>query len=140
MDSVNENITLLVAFATRDGDAIPKGHFGEAPRFDIYRLSETMVERVASVHNPRTGASRSDHQQTGRGGGGIGRFLGEHGAQVMVSRGFGPNIQRMRRRFLPVKVDLDSVAGAIGLLQANWPTVQAQWLQGEERKHLVLRR
>ena len=58
----------------------------------------------------------------------------------VVSRGVGPNVQRMRRRFLPVKVDLDSVAGAIGLLQANWPAVQAQWRQGEERKHLVLRR
>jgi hypothetical protein len=60
--------------------------------------------------------------------------------QVVPSRGFGPNIQRMRRRFLPVKVDLDSVAGAIGLLQANWSAVQAQWPHGEARKHLVLRR
>lgn len=56
----------------------------------------------------------------------------------MVSRAFGQNIVRMRERFLPVKVDTEEVAAAIGLLQRHWGQVQSRWLQGQARQHLVL--
>jgi predicted Fe-Mo cluster-binding NifX family protein len=138
---------LLVAFATSDGISIPKGHFGEAPRFEIYRLSATSAIKVDSVGSPhadgdRGGESRGHHHH-GPGGGqkgaGIGRLLGTHGVQVMVARAFGPNVKRMRQRFLPVKIDLEQVMDAIALLQHHWDRVQEHWSQGEGRKHLVLR-
>lgn len=137
-----ESSGLVVAFATLDGDAIPKGHFGEAPRFDFYRLTAVSATRVGTVTNPRTGELQGHPPHADSGGhkgGGTGRLLGTHGAQVMVSRAFGSNIKRMRRRFLPVKLNLENVDDAISLLQANWPLVQAYWLQGAGRKHLVFR-
>jgi len=126
VDEKMERSGLVVVFATLDGDAIPKGHFGEAPQFDFYRLTADSATRVGSMINPRTGELQGHPPHADSGGhkgGGIGRLLGTHGAQVMVSRAFGPNIKRMRQRFLPVKLNLENVDDAISQLQANWPLV-----------------
>ena len=136
--------TLMVAIASEDGERMPKGHFGEAPRFELYRMDADTATWLRSVDNPRA-ASQHDQQDHHHGhgenhhGGGIGRLLGGEGAQVMVSRAFGANIKRMRQRFLPVVVHCERVTDAIALLQFQWGRVGEHWNQGEARKHLVLR-
>jgi predicted Fe-Mo cluster-binding NifX family protein len=135
--------SLIVAFATLDGAAIPKAHFGEAKQYEIYRITAHNATRLESVTNPKAGEGHgvgSHHHHAGGGGkgAGIGRLLAEHLVQVMVSRAFGQNIVRMREHFLPVKVDTEEVAAAIDLLQRHWGQVQSRWLQGQARKHLVL--
>lgn len=140
--------TLVVAIASDDGEHMPKGHFGAAPRFELYALEADNATWLRSIDNPRANTSSSPdagdaHHSHGPGsshqGGGIGRLLGGEGAQVMVSRAFGANIKRMRQRFLPVVVQRDRVSDAIALLQSQWERVEQHWQQGEQRKHLVLR-
>ena len=135
--------SLVVAFATLDGAAMPKAHFGEAQQYEIYRITADDSVRLESVINPKPGeghgaGSHHHHAHGGGKGAGIGRLLTEHRVRVMVSRAFGQNIVRMRERFLPVKVDTEEVAAAIGLLQRHWGQVQSRWLQGQARQHLVL--
>ena len=139
----NDADSLIVAFATVDGIAVPRVRFGEAKQYEIYRITADDAMRLESVANPKAGeghGARSHHHASGGGkAAGIGRLLAQHGVQVMVSRAFGQNIVRMRERFLPVKVDTEEVAPAIGLLRSHWSQVQSRWLLGQARKHLVLR-
>lgn len=137
---------LIVAIATLDGSQVPRSHFGQAQQYEIYRLSRDGATKLQSVANPHARKTLDDasHQQhNARGeegrGAGIGRLLGGHGVQVMVSRAFGQNIMRMRERFVPVKVDTADVDAAIGLLQSHWDAVVSCWSEGNDRKHLVLR-
>lgn len=136
---------LIVAIAVDGVDNLPDDHFGAAPRFDLYRLSEDTADRFASIPNPRAGHDhRHPHGHANGDGGehhgaGVGRLLDERGVQVMVSRAFGQNIVRVRQRFLPVKVSVKKVDQALALLQANWGRVSQSWRDGEQRRHLVLR-
>lgn len=143
---MNDSTDLLtVAVATIDGESMPKSHFGEAPRFDLYRLDGGPARFLKSVSNPmseRAGDHRDHKHAPGEHTGhaaGIGRMLAMHGAEVMVSRAFGANIQRMRQRFLPILVHREQVAEALSLVGQHWPRVLEHWRQGENRKHLVLR-
>jgi predicted Fe-Mo cluster-binding NifX family protein len=146
-EPMEQNIEdLIVAVATVDGAQMPSSHFGQAPQYEIYRVSRVGATRLQSVANPHPRETHDDapHQHHhGRGeegrGAGIGRLLGGHGVQVMVSRAFGQNILRMRERFVPVKVDTADVDAAIGLLQSHWDAVVSCWSEGNDRKHLVLR-
>ena len=139
---------LIVAIASDDGVQMPKGHFGAATQYELYEMSADSATWLRTVSNPRAGAAHGDsedgHHHHGDGakhqhGGGIGRLLGNEGVQVMASRAFGANIKRMRQRFLPVVVHCEQVKDAIVLLQSQWPRVEQHWVQGEQRKHLVLR-
>jgi predicted Fe-Mo cluster-binding NifX family protein len=136
--------SLVVAFATSDGFEIPRAHFGEARRYEIYRISSESTMWLDSVVNPKNGErdDQENHEhhanRNGRGSG-IGRLLSLHGVQVMVSRAFGQNIVRMRQKFLPVKIDAEELDSAINLLQTEWDEVRMRWSQGAERKHLVLK-
>jgi len=139
----NDADGLIVAFATVDGVAIPKAHFGEAQQYEIYRIKADDATWLESVTNPHAGeghggGSHHRHEHGGGKGAGIGRLLAQHRVQIMVSQAFGQNIVRMRERFVPVKIDVDDVEAAIGLLQRHWDQVQSRWLQGQARKHLVL--
>jgi len=109
----------------------------------IHRQSYLKLESVVNLHAADGHDASSHHHRhssdgSGRGAG-IGRLLGQYGVQVMVSRAFGPNIKRMRQRFVPVKIDADRLTTAVALLQSHWDRVQSCWLEGEGRKHLVLR-
>jgi predicted Fe-Mo cluster-binding NifX family protein len=73
---------LIVAFATLDGAAIPKAHFGEAQQYEIYRITTDDATRLESVTNPKAGeghgAGSHQHHEHGDGkGAGIGRLLAE---------------------------------------------------------------
>jgi predicted Fe-Mo cluster-binding NifX family protein len=140
--------SLVVAFSTLDGFSISKIHFGEAVQFEIYRISAETSQKLESLINPHAtegheaGSHHHHHPSDSKGsekGAGIGHLLGQHGVQVMISRSFGANIKRMRQRFVPVKIDADNVKTAVGLLQSNWDLVRSSWLQGADRKHVVLR-
>ena len=139
---------LIVAIASDDGEHMPKGHFGAAPRFELYALEADNATWLRSIDNPRSnnslpldggGAHHSHGPGSSHHGGGIGRLLGGEGVQVMVSRAFGANIKRMRQRFLPVVVQRERDSDAIALLQSQWGRVEQHWQQGAQRKHLVLR-
>lgn len=137
---------LIVAVATTPDGRMPDAHFGDAPGFAVYRVDAGGAEFLHTVANEMraTHAHDPDHPHPhGHGdehkGHGIGQLLGQHGAQVMVSRAFGVNIQRMRQRFLPVVVHVDTVEQAVNRLRQDWDRVIAGWNAGAERKHLVLR-
>lgn len=138
---VTDAETLIIAVATVDGDSMPKGHFGEAARFDLYRVGPATAERLRTIANRHAPEDHHDHadDEGARKAAGIGRLLRGEGVQVLVSRAFGPNIRRMRRNFLPVVVGGTRVDEAVAAVQAHWDEVGAEWRRGEERRHLVLR-
>jgi predicted Fe-Mo cluster-binding NifX family protein len=127
---------------------MPKGHFGDAPWFDLYRITAREATAIQRVENTVRGEDEPDHHHHHHGdshGGGtvkahrIGDLLGARGVQVLVSRAFGPNIQIVSAHFVPVVVRCETVAQAIALLHQEWVRVLAEWSRGAERRHLVLR-
>jgi predicted Fe-Mo cluster-binding NifX family protein len=130
--------SLIVAFASGGATDLPKRHFGEARQFDLYRLAPAGADWIRTVANPYADTGHSDDEHHKKGAELV-QLLGRQGVQVIVSRAFGPNIKGMRRWFLPVVVGCEEAEQAIALLQARWDLVRSHWMQGEERRHLVLR-
>ncbi len=129
--------TLIVAIATDDGNHLPEHHFGEAAFYSIYRFNALDYEFLKRIRNPG-----SEHEEThgdARKAANIGKLLKPEGVQLLVSRQFGKNIERMRREFLPVLVAQSEIVETLRYLQQNFDLLRAEWQKGSERRHLILR-
>ncbi len=129
--------TLVIAIATNDGKTLPESHFGEAVAYYIYRMNGRDYELLKGINNP-FGEHEKAHGDAAKAGN-IGRLLKPEGVQVLVSRQFGRNIERMRREFLPVIVAEVDLGKVLKRLQENFERLQTEWQKGQERRHLILR-
>lgn len=131
---------LIVAFASDDGIHLVERHFGDAGQFDIYRLSRDESRFARSVCQAGDETEENDSHGAARKAHGVSALLAPDGVKVLVNRAFGPNIKRMVKRFMPVVVDCITIEDAIETLQSHYGEIANAWAQGEDRKHLVLRR
>ncbi len=65
-------------------------------------------------------------------------LLLKDGVNVAVSRNFGPNIKRIQKKFVCVRIVGLDIAEGIKVIQKNIDSVRKEWERGEERKHLTL--
>ncbi|MBN2859803.1 MAG: hypothetical protein JXK93_06040 [Sphaerochaetaceae bacterium] len=102
MSSLNSTEVLTVAVASDDGTSYIDRHFGDATGYSLYSLSESGVKFLGRVSN----TTEEDEEDDGHGDAekarGIAEILADRGVQVTVSRVYGPNLKRIRKRFVCV--------------------------------------
>ncbi|MCK4514318.1 MAG: hypothetical protein KAU31_03620, partial [Spirochaetaceae bacterium] len=69
---------------------------------------------------------------------GITGILKEEGVTIAVSRVFGPNLKRIKRKFLCIIFREGSIKESIGKLQENFSVLVDEWAKGEERDSIRL--
>jgi hypothetical protein len=69
----------------------------------------------------------------------VGRLLIEARVRVVVSRIFGPNIERIKKKFVCVIMNDKSIGEALARLCQNWEKIETEWNKGEARNHCILR-
>ena len=128
--------TLRVAVATDDGEVFVARHFGDAEFYDLYDVSAGSANFVQRVAN---GIGEEEGHADPRKAKGIAGLLQAEGAQVALTRAFGPNIKRIKAKFVCVLSGRDSVTGGLAQMQRHFTAVEAEWNRGEERNFLDLR-
>lgn len=128
---------LRVAVATDDGRTFVGRHFGDAEFYDVYSLTpegSEFLERVTNESGPE-----STHADPVKAKGIAGLLLGRQ-VQVALTRAFGPNIKRIKRKFVCVLTPHPEVTAGLAQAQENFPALVREYERGEERGFLDLRR
>ncbi len=126
-----------VAFATDDGKTFMSRHFGDADFYDIYEIDENNADYLKRINN--TTEEEEDVHADPQKAKGIAGLLKNEDVRVVVSKVFGPNIKRIKKKFVCIVMDDDTLDESIGRLCKNIRIVVDEWEKGAERKHLVFR-
>jgi len=127
---------LRVAVATDDGKVFMTRHFGDASFFDIYTVTATGSTFVKRIENS-VGEAEGLHADVSKAGG-ISGLLKSDNVRVTVSPVFGPNIQRIKKHFVCVRMNDALVADALVRLEANFGLIEGEWEKGDSRDYLTL--
>ncbi len=127
---------LRVAAATADGKNFVGRHFGDAEFYDVYEVTPQEVKYLTRVTN------RTEEEQghaDPKKAKGIAGLLKAQGVQVAVTRAFGPNLKRIKSKFVCILSGHDEVAAGLEQIQQNFSAVATEWAKGEERDFLDLK-
>jgi predicted Fe-Mo cluster-binding NifX family protein len=129
-------LKMIAAFGTDDGKCFIDRHFGDSFHFDIYEIDENNADFLKRIDNS-TDKDEGDevHGDPIKAGGIMGLLLKER-VNIAVSRNFGPNIKRIQKKFVCVRVVGFDIAESIKEIQKNIALVLQEWEIGEDRKHL----
>ena len=129
---------MKVAFATDDGKKFIDRHFGDAEFYNIYEICKDKAEYLKRIVNTTEEDDEHIHADPKKANGVASLFKGEN-VQVLVSKVFGPNIKRMKKKFVCVLMNRKSIEEGIKKLQESINIVENEWNKGEDRNHLNLK-
>jgi len=127
---------LKVAFATDDGKTFMGRHFGDARFYDIYELDEDQASFIKRIEN--TVDEEEDVHADPKKAKGISTLLLDEKVTVVVSKIFGPNIKRIKKKFVCIVVRDDEIDVGLKKICNNIEKIYVEWEKGNERKHILL--
>jgi len=128
-------MTLKVAFATDNGKNFIERHFGDAKYYDVYEISDTNTKFIKRIKNTIEEDVQDLHADPEKAKGIAGLFKDEY-IQVLVSKVFGPNIQRIKLKFVCVLINDNTIEESIINIQKRLKIIQNEWQRGEMREYL----
>lgn len=131
-------MTLKVAFATDNGKNFIERHFGDAKYYDVYEISDTNTKFIKRIKNTIEEDVQDLHADPEKAKGIAGLFKDEY-IQVLVSKVFGPNIQRIKLKFVCVLINDNTIEESIINIQKRLKIIQNEWQRGEMREYLNFR-
>ncbi len=131
-------MAIKVAFATDDGKTFMDRHFGDAEYYDVYEISETDSEFKKRIKNTTEEDDENIHADPEKAKGVAGLFKNEN-IKVVVSKVFGANIKRIKKKFVCVLMNDNSISESIKNIQQSIHIIDNEWNKGEERNHLNLK-
>ena len=127
---------LRVAFATDDGKTFMGRHFGDARFYDIYELDGDQASFIKRIEN--TVDEEEDVHADPKKAKGISTLLLDEKVTVVVSKIFGPNIKRIKKKFVCIVVRDDEIDVGLKKICNNIEKIYIEWEKGNERKHILL--
>ena len=127
-----------IAFATDDGKTFMDRHFGDAEYYYVYEISETESKFLKKIKNTTEEDDESKHADPEKAKGVAGLFKNEN-IKVVVSKVFGANIKRIKKKFVCVLMNDNSISDSIKTIQQKFDVINNEWNNGEERNHLNLK-
>ncbi len=128
-------MTLTAAFATDDGMHFINRHFGDAELYDVYEISRENSRFIKQIRNSSGEESGELHADPAKAKSVAGILLKE-GVAIVVSKIFGPNIKRIRKKFVCVICREKTIEAGVRSIQNHIDEIEAEWLKGPERGHL----
>ncbi|EOD00385.1 NifB/NifX family molybdenum-iron cluster-binding protein [Caldisalinibacter kiritimatiensis] len=133
-------MNLIIACATDNGEEFVNRHFGDANFYDIYSVSKEGWEYIKRVTNT---TEEEEHEDEVHGdpkkAKGISQILKKHDVQVLVSRQFGLNITRVKKKFVPVVIRAKDVEEGLKLVKDHLDIIVEEYNKVEERQHIILK-
>lgn len=127
------------AFATDDGERLIDRHFGDAKQYALFEIDETGSVFSGTVTNSVDEEGPDAHADPAKAGG-IAALLRKEGVEGTAARVFGPNLARIKKKFVCVILEGPLIQDAVALTVAHFASIRAELARGEERAHIDLRR
>ncbi|MCD6332804.1 MAG: hypothetical protein J7L89_05985 [Bacteroidales bacterium] len=124
---------LKVAFATDDGETLMDRHFGDAKFYDIYKITPEQAHYLKRIENSSPDEKEHAHGDPVKARG-VTQLLAHEETHVVVSKVFGPNIKRIRKKFVCVMANNNSISQINKLLQSNLEVLQREWHRDGDRQ------
>lgn len=125
---------IRVAFATDNGKTFMGRHFGDADFYDIYEIDGNKANFIKRIDN--TVDEKKDVHADPKKAKGISKLLLNENVNVVVSKIFGPNIKRIKKKFVCIVVKDKEIEEGINKICTNIEKIYNEWEKGEERQHL----
>jgi predicted Fe-Mo cluster-binding NifX family protein len=132
------DLKITAAFATDDGKHFMERHFGDARYFDIYEIDENDSTFLKRVENATDKDDGEDVHGDPVKAGGIMGLLQKEEVNVAVSKNFGPNIKRILKKLVCVRITGLDIQEGIGRLQKNMDVIRKELANGEVRQHITM--
>lgn len=129
---------MRVAFATDDGKSYMDRHFGDAEYYDVYEIDKDKSEFIKRIINTTEEDDESIHADPKKAKGVTSLFKQEN-IEVLVSKVFGPNIKRIKNKFVCVLMNNSLISDSIKIIQQKMELINTELEKGEERNHLNLK-
>ncbi len=126
---------LLFAFATDDGTKFIDRHFGDANYYDIYEISSDENKFIKRINNTTEEDDENIHADPKKAGS-IAKLLKSDNIQVVISKAFGPNIKRIKKKFVCGLFNDLQISDSIKTIQNNMDVFIDEWETGENRNHI----
>ncbi len=127
--------SLIFAFGTDDGLSFTNRHFGDSSRFDIYEISNQDVKYVKHIDN--NSEEEEDVHADPTKAKSIATILKKEQVQAVVSKQFGPNILRIKKKFVCIKSLSQTIEEIQNLIKDNFDLIDSVLLDGEDRGYIV---
>ena len=128
---------MIVAFATDCGEKLISKHFGDAEFYNVYEINEQEVTFLKKIINSTEEEDEIIHADPKKAGG-IAKILQEEQVKVVVSKVFGPNIKRIKKKFVCILVKNMMIKDNFKLIQSNLSKIDEELKKGEDRGWLNL--
>jgi len=130
---------LKFAFATNDGELFINEHFGDADFYDIYEISADKTQFVKRIHNTSEEEDEEIHADPKKAKS-IVDLLKTENVKVVCSKVFGPNIMRIKKKFVCVLLNNKNIQDSILTVQANINNIIDELEKGENRSFINLKK
>ena len=128
---------IIAAVATDDGVSTIKRHFGDAKQYSIFKINSKDAVYIKTIRNT-TDVEDETHADP-RKAGSVAALLRNENVNTVISKAFGPNIKRIKRKFVCVLADTDGVDNAVKKAQQKIVDIENEWEKGEERNYLRIK-
>jgi len=126
---------MKIAFATDNGKNFMDRHFGDALHYIIYEINSDSSKKIDSIENDTEEEEGHADPKKAKN---ITNLLKDKDVQVVVSKIFGPNIKRIKSKFVCVLIKEETIEDAIIAIKKNISLIQKEWKLGEDRNFLKL--
>ena len=126
---------LKVAFATDNNKTFMDRHFGDAEYYHVYEIDENNAELINIIKNT---TEEEDIHADPKKAGNIAKLLKQENVQIVVSKIFGPNIKRIKKKFVCILMKQNSIENGVDIIKSNFLTIVEEWEIGENRDFLKL--
>ena len=128
---------IITAFATDDGLSFMERHFGDANQYDIHEINPSETKFIRAINNIIN--EDEEAQPDLNKAKGIADLLKKEKVQVLVSKKFGANIERMKKKFVCILMNDKEISESIKTIQQNFNIIIDEWEKGDSRNFINLK-
>lgn len=127
---------MVVACATDDGQSFVTRHFGDAKQYEIYEWRDHQFTYLKTIVN--TSEDKNKHADPQKAKQIMGLLL-ESKVNVGLTNNYGPNINKIKERLVPVMVSSIKIKDGLAQLEEHYEEVSQAIMFRENRRHIDLR-
>ena len=125
---------IIVAIGLRNDNELTDMHFGDSVYFDIYELTNNSINELKKIKNAKIEERMHGDSKKANA---IGNLL--KGSDVLVAFRMGPNILRMKKKFVPVIVNTKNIEKVKETLIENYYEILTEISREGEKNYITLK-
>lgn len=129
---------IIAAFATDDGNHYVDRHFGDAQQYLVYEIGKDELSYIGTIYNKTEEEDEHAHADSNKAKG-IAQLLKKDKVQILASKKFGANINRMKKKFVCILMNDAQISDSIAKIQQHFDKILAELRKGESRHFLNLK-